>query len=414
MNHGVVVVGGGIVGLSAAYELAIRGADVAVIDRGPIGAGCSSGSAGHIVPSHVIPLAAPGAVRHAVSSMLDPRGAVSVRWRMGPQLWRWLRAFARNSTEAGLDDKAYALADLGGLSVDLLDSWIVDNAIECHRRTDGLLDVYGEEKALTAAATSARMAADHGVRVEVLDREAVRSIEPSLTDNVVGAVRYPDDGNLDPDAFLAGLRRAAEAAGAALLPSTELIGFLPDDRRLRTLETTAGPISADRVVLATGAWSGGLGAVLGEPIPIVSGRGMSLTADAPVKGPSHPMLLGEKHVAVGPMGGRLRLSGRFEVGEFDTNPDPVWIRRIEELARSRIDMDERLVVRETWAGLRPVAPDGMPIISRSSVWDNLTIATGHAMIGISLGPGTGRIVAQLVTGEPPEIDIAPFAITRFT
>jgi D-amino-acid dehydrogenase len=125
------------------------------------------------------------------------------------------------------------------------------------------------------------------------------------------------------------------------------------------------------------------------------------------------MLLGEKHVAVGPMGDQLRLSGRFELGHFSTTPDPKRIAEIERLARTRLDFDEQLTVRETWAGLRPVTPDGVPIISRSSRWENVTIATGHAMIGLSIGPGTGRLVSELVTGTPTTIDSSRFSISRF-
>jgi D-amino-acid dehydrogenase len=125
------------------------------------------------------------------------------------------------------------------------------------------------------------------------------------------------------------------------------------------------------------------------------------------------MLLGEKHVAIGPMGDQLRLSGRFELGRFGTTPDPKRIADIERLARSRLDFDEQLNVRETWAGLRPVSPDGVPIISKSSTWDNVTIATGHAMIGLSIGPGTGRVVAHIVAGDQAEFDTGRFSIARF-
>jgi D-amino-acid dehydrogenase len=192
-----------------------------------------------------------------------------------------------------------------------------------------------------------------------------------------------------------------------------MFGILTSDRTITKLETTGGPIEADHFVIAAGAWTGRLAGVLGEKIPVVSGRGFSLTADRPERGPNHAMLLGEKHVAVGPMGDRFRLSGRFEVGEMDTTPIAKRIAGIERLARTRIDFDETLTIRGTWAGLRPVTPDGVPIIGRSTRWDNVTIATGHAMIGLSIGPGTGRLVAQLVTGEPTDIDASRFSIARF-
>lgn len=413
MKHDVVIVGGGIVGLSSAYELAIRGMDVAVIDKGSIGTGCAVGSAGHIVPSHVIPLASPGAVGHAARSLLDRDGPLSVRWGLGPTLWGWLAAFVANSRNVDMDAAATALADLGGLSVALIDTWISVNQISCHHRTDGLLDVYGDASAFDAAVTLARTAERYGVDVEILDGDAARGIEPALNGTVIGAVRFPDDGNLDPAAFLSGLRASAEAAGVVLLPNTGMSGIAASHRSITTIETTKGPVAADHIVIAAGAWSGRLAAVLGEKIPVVPGRGFSLTADRPDNGPSHAMLLGEKHVAVGPMGDKLRLSGRFEVGEFGTEPLAKRIAQIERLARTRLDFDDHLTIRETWAGLRPVTPDGVPIISPSSVWDNVTIATGHAMIGLSIGPGTGRLVSQIVTGEPADIDTSRFSVARF-
>jgi D-amino-acid dehydrogenase len=413
MKHEVVIVGGGIVGLSSAYELASRGFDVVVIDRGDVGAGCAEGSAGHIVPSHVIPLAAPGAARHAIESLLDREGPLSVRWGMGPRLWRWLVAFARSCRQADLDAAAGALSDLGTLSVALIDAWIDGLDIPCYRRTDGLLDVYGDQASFEVAASSAELASLHGVAVEILDGATARSLEPALKTSVIGAVRFPHDGNLDPAKFLDGLRRATLAAGATLLSGVEMRGLTSSGRSITKVDTDHGPIGAGHVVIAAGAWSGGLASTLGEKIPVVSGRGFSLTADRPAVGPRCAMLLGEKHVAVGPMGDKLRLSGRFEVGEYGSTPDPRRIAQIERLARTRLDFDDPLIIRETWAGLRPITPDGVPIVSASSRWDNVTIATGHAMIGLSIGPGSGRLVAQLVAGEPTEIDSTPFSLARF-
>ena len=411
--HDVVIIGGGIVGLSAAYELADDGADVVVIDKGAIGTGCAVGSAGHIVPSHVVPLASPGAVRNAASSLIRRDGPLSIRWTAGPSLWRWLGAFARNSRNAGLTDKSIGLSNLGNLSADLIDSWIDRNDIRCHHATDGILDVYGDEAAFEHAVAHADAVAAHGVRVEILDREATLALEPALHPTIVGAVRFPDDGNLQPSSFLAGIRSAVAGAGVDLRNGVELTGVRGSDRTVSAIDTSQGPIAAKQVVVATGAWSGAMATLFAEKIPIVPGRGFSVTVDRPERGPSHAMLLGEQHVAVGPMGDELRMSGRFEVGEFGTEPERRRIDQIIRLARSRLDLDDELIERETWAGLRPVTPDGVPIISRSSRWDNVTIAAGHAMVGLSTGPGTGRLVAQLVRRSPTEFDTSVFDIARF-
>lgn len=409
----VVVVGGGIVGLSAAYELASRGSDVVVIDRDTIGTGCAVGSAGHIVPSHVVPLAAPGAVRKAVRALIRRDGPLSMRWSMGPRLWSWLAGFVRSCTSEAVASAAPALSELGALSTRMIDEWISANGISCDQRRDGLIDVYGQEQAFEAARLAAEAVRSWGVSVDVLDAQGVRELEPALNDSTVGGVWFPDDGIVHPAKFLDGLKAATEARGVTLLSNVELIDVATTSNVIETLSTSRGDISPRHVVIATGAWTGGLAKFLGEKIPVIPGRGFSVTVDRPEQGPRRALLLGEKHIAIGPMGDELRLSGRFELGYFGTTPLPDRIDQIERLARSRLRLDERLTVRETWAGLRPVTPDGVPIISQSSRWENVTIATGHAMTGLSLGPGTGRVVAQLVHGEPTDIDTTRFSIARF-
>jgi D-amino-acid dehydrogenase len=166
--------------------------------------------------------------------------------------------------------------------------------------------------------------------------------------------------------------------------------------------------------LAAGAWSGNVARRLALRLPILPARGLSLTVERPDIGPRRAMLLGEDHVAVGPMGGELRLSAWFHLNNFDTFPTLDWITRLEAIARRRVRLDSPLIVRRRWAGLRPVTPDGVPIIGASTRWSNVTIATGHAMTGLTLGPGTGRIVAQIVCGERTDIVIDRFAPGRFS
>ena len=178
--------------------------------------------------------------------------------------------------------------------------------------------------------------------------------------------------------------------------------------------TTRGDVAATEVVLAAGAWSGKVARLLDQRVPMLPARGLSVTVERPRVGPRRAMLLGEDHVAVGPMGDELRLSAWFQLNNFDTDPTLERIRRLETIARRRLRLDETLVVRRRWAGLRPVTPDGVPIIGRSTRWTNVTIAAGHGMTGLTLGPATGRLVAQIVGGEPPAIAIDRFSPGRFS
>ena len=407
----VVVIGGGIVGLASALELASRGRSVAVVDQGPIDGGCAVGSAGHLVPSHVIPLAEPGALRTALDGLRRADGAVSVRWSAAPAFWRWMFRFARSCTTRAVDSAAPALRDLAALSNEIWDDWLAGTGQP--PLADGLLDVYADAKAFDGARAHAAALRRWGVAVDELDGPAARAMEPSLQGPVAGAIHLTRDRSIDPGRAMAQLVERVRSVGVELHPSSEVVDVVTADDRIRTVRTSRGDMGAEHVVLAAGAWSGRVARLLGERIPMLPGRGLSLTVDRPEVGPRRAMLLGEDHVAVGPLGEELRLSAWFQLNNFDTGATLERLTRLEAIARRRLVLDDSLCVRRRWAGLRPMTPDGVPIIGPAGRCRNVTIAAGHAMTGLTLGPGTGRIVAQLVCGEAPAIDIERFSPRRF-
>jgi D-amino-acid dehydrogenase len=410
--YDVVVVGAGIVGLSTALELAGRGRHVLVVDRGPIDGGCALGSAGHLVPSHVVPLAAPGALRATVTGLLRKQGALSIKWSMDPAFWRWLVGFVRSCTARAVQTAAPALRDLARLSDEIWDDWLT--ASDQPVLTDGLFDVYAENRAFERAMSHVEELRRWGVAADVVDSTRAMTMEPALLPPVAGGVLLRDDRSIHPEVALADLIRRVDAAGVWLMPFAEVVDVDAIDDRIAGVRTTRGDIKTSEFVLAAGAWSGRLAQLLGERVPMLAGRGLSLTVDRPEIGPRRPMLLGEDHVAIGPMGDELRLTAWFQLNNLDTTVSVEWIRRLEAIARRRLRLDESLVARRRWAGMRPVTPDGVPIIGPSTRWRNVTIAAGHSMIGLTLGPGTGRIVAQLVCGEAPEIPIDRFSPRRFS
>ena len=250
--------------------------------------------------------------------------------------------------------------------------------------------------------------------VDEVDGPSAVAMEPALRGPVAGAIHLPGDRSIHPGQAMAGLvERVLAGGGVELQPFSEVVDLGVVDERIVAVCTSKGDLGAEHVVLAAGAWSGRVARLLGESIPMLPGRGLSLTVDRPGVGPRRAMLLGEDHVAVGPLGDELRLSAWFQLNNFDTRVTLERIARLEALARRRLLLDDPLRVRRRWAGLRPVTPDGVPIIGPASRCHNLTIAAGHAMTGLTLGPGTGRIVAQLVCGEPPAIDIERFSPRRF-
>ncbi len=408
----IVIVGGGVVGLATAVELVRRGHSTVVLDRSEIGAGCGIGSAGHIVPSHVIPLAAPGILGTLRREFGRSDRALSVAWTLSPSFWSWALSFMRHCTAGSADSAVPALDALGRLSAELTRE--LGATTDIQYVADGLLDVYGSSKAFELACAHADELREHGVRVNSLDADETRRYEPAANEAVVGAIHFPDDGSVRPASLLRTLHDQAQDAGATLVPLTEVVGLRCDGDRVTGVSTTGGTFPAKHLVIAAGAWSGRLAHELDERVPVVGARGLSLTVDRPSTGPGRAMLLGEQHIAVAPYRDELRLSGWFELGKWSLNPDPRRIDQIETLTRSRLDFDATLSNRRTWAGLRPVTPDGVPIIGPSTRWRNVTIATGHAMTGLSMGLGTGRLVAQSIDGDPTDIDISRFSAERFT
>lgn len=384
-----------------------------MIDRGPIADGNSAGIAGHIVPSHVIPLAAPGAIRSTVTGILHRTGPVTIRWRTRADYLTWMLAFARNCRKRAAKAAIPTLEQLGRLSAELAEQWIAEENIECSYRRAGLLDVYFDSKAFTGAQAKARLIEQAGVTVEIAGPTRVKELEPALSSSAIGGIFFPDDSNLNPRQFLDGLLAAAVEQGATVSSWTEVLGIRRSGRAVTTLITSRGDIEVEHVVVAAGVWSASVARLLGEKLPIQPGKGYSITVHRPEQGPRQAMLLGEKHVAVAPMQDRIRFSGWFELGHDDRTPSLHRLSQIEATVRSALSIDAELKVMERWAGLRPTTPDGLPIIGPAPSWDNVTYATGHAMLGLSLGPATARIVSQSVCGETPDLDLALCSPARF-
>ena len=408
----VVVVGAGAIGLAIAYELSLRGVSVVVIERTNLGDGTSFGNAGFVARSHVLPVAEPAMLATAVRGLFTGAGAASVRVSLRLSYLRWLANFLGNCRPVAVAAAAPVLAELGNLSAGLFEERLKAENINCAYAPNGLLKVYGSRKAFAEGCARADCEGRFGVSTQMFPARQAREKEPTLNDTVSGAIFYPDDAGLDPGRFLAGLAAALKRRGGQLVCGTEVLDVRIRAGQVQRLVTSQGDIRAKEVVLAAGSWTPALAAKCDVHIPIQPAKGYSLTVAKPQRAPRQRMLLGEEHVAIAPMGDRLRLSGRFELGQFNRAVPPKRLAEIEAKARSRLDLDEKLTVLERWAGFRPVTPDGLPIVGRVAA-ANLMIACGHAMLGVTLAPATGRLAAQTLCGETPELDLAPLSPARF-
>jgi D-amino-acid dehydrogenase len=254
---------------------------------------------------------------------------------------------------------------------------------------------------------------EHGIPVDVYDKSTVHEVEPAALDDIIGGVHFTGDSHLNPALFLKFLSERVRAMGAEVFENTPVTGFETANGKITKVKTNAHDFEAEQIILAAGAWTRSVARDLRLNIPVQPARGYSLTVSATKQMPRHALILGERRIAVSPLDNLLRFTGRLEMGNASTTPNPRWIQRIENSVREYIALDEKLDVKETWAGLRPTTPDGMPIIGRSPRHNNFVLATGHAMLGLSLGPGTGQVVAELVNGKETAFDLSPLRMERF-
>ncbi len=408
----VAIIGGGAIGLWAAYFIRQRGREVVVLDRGDIGAACSFGNAGYVSPSHVVPLAAPGVVTQGLRWLLDPESPFYVRPRLDVELARWLWQFARAGTAAHVARSGPVFANLGLRSVahyaDLAERFDIGFA------PSGLLMLHRTEPGREKNLGLAEQARAVGLDVDTLDPDAVQALEPTVADGI-GGIFFPQDAVVDPARMVSALHRMLEADGVRFLPHTDVTGFEQRNGSVRTIRTTQGDLHPETVVLAAGSWSPVLGRDLGLRLPVQPAKGYSvtITPDGPM--PHLPVLLAEAKVAVTPLPeGRLRFAGTLELAGLDPNVNE---RRVGAILRAVPDylapFDVIDTAEEAWVGFRPCTPDGLPLIGTPDSLRNLVVATGHAMLGISNAPATGTLVAALVAGEPPPFDPAPFRVGRF-
>ena len=409
MSKRVIVVGAGIIGLSCAHYLQREGHDVAVCDgEAEGGGGTSYGNAGLIVPSHFVPLAAPGVIEQGIRWMRDATSPFYVRPRYAPELLRWGYSFWRASTPAKVERAAPLLLALNLASKEeytTLDTELA-GGIGLERR--GLLMLCATDHGLAEEAVVAVKARALGLDAVELGPDELRALEPDTAMNAVGAVHYRDDAHLDPRRYMEGLHRSLVERGVEFRWGARVEELVTGHDAVTGVRSSGGVARADAVVLATGSWSARLAATAGVRLLLQPGAGYSLTVPRERLRLRTPAILSEARVAVTPFGETVRVGGTMELSGFgagDGEPRVAGI--IGSALRYLPDIDpEALRAAPRWRGLRPCTPDGLPYLGASADYPNLTIATGHAMMGVSLAPITGRVVADLVAGRAPPVAIA--------
>lgn len=415
MAH-IGIIGSGIIGLASAYACARQGHKVTLIDRNPAQRdGCSFGNAGMVVPSHFVPLAAPGMVALGLKWMWNPESPFYIKPRLSPDLLRWGWNFWKAANPEHVRRSAPLIRDLSLASRAAFVELAHQDGLDFGLVERGLLMLCRETHTLEEEARTAEQARSLGIPAEVLDAAQLARLEPEVTLSAVGGVYFPKDCHLSPARLMAALQASLSRAGARFLWGTEVSGWNTRQGQVASVQTTAGLIEADQFVLAGGSWSPDTARGLELDLPMQAGKGYSLTLPNPRQLPSICAIFTEARVAVTPMGGSLRFGGTMEIAGLNEDINPVRVQGIIKAVPAYYPAfaPADFAGIQPWRGLRPCSPDGLPYIGRSRRHPNLIVATGHAMMGLSLAPITGRLVAELIADRPTSIDISLLSPDRY-
>jgi D-amino-acid dehydrogenase len=409
-----VVVGGGVVGAACAYYLSSDGWTVTVVDRASFGSGCSHANCGYVCPSHVLPLAGPGAVREGLRALVARNAPFRIKPRFDPALWGWLFRFARLSNRAQSLQSGRGIHALLQSSRRLYDELLRAEAIDCEWEARGLSIVFKSSAAFEHHGETAELLArEFGVQPRKICGNALQAHEPALLPGLAGAWHYESDAHLRPDRLMAELRRVLTSRGVAIRESCDARSLRREGDRVRALVVGDGEIEADEVVVATGALAPDWDREMGCRLPIQPGKGYSITMPRPGVCPTVPMIFEEARVAVTPFRSGYRIGSTMEFAGYDTSLDPRRLELLTAGARAYLREPVAEPVVERWYGWRPMTPDSLPLIGRSPKLSNLWLAAGHNMLGLSMAPATGKLVAELLSGRPPHLDPAAYTVTRF-
>ncbi len=409
------IIGGGISGLFSAYYLLQEGCEVSIIERGDFSDGCSHGNAGMIVPSHIIPLAQPGMIAKGMRWMLDAQSPFYVKPRLSGDLIKWGYLFWKNSTAKHVHYAIPHLRDLSLLSKELYQDLATQDDYSFGWEEKGLLMLFKDPATRHEMQEEADVANRSGIEANLLSGQEVQALEPNVRLAVEGAVYYPGDAHIYPNQLIADLVNFLKKRGVRFLENQSVEDFEIQGQKVKAVKTQSGSYAFDEFVIAAGAWSPVLTQKLGLSLPMQGGKGYSFFAKNVKNRMEIPAIMLEARTTATPMNGGVRFAGTLEIAGTNESVNMNRVRGIHNSIRQyypdlEVDFPEK---EEVWRGLRPCSPDGLPYLGRAQDFDNLTLATGHGMMGVSLGPATGKLVAEIATGKQTSINVTAFEPTRF-
>jgi len=408
-----IIIGGGVIGLCTAYYLQKEGHQVVVIDQSTMDQGASYVNAGYISPSHIIPLSAPGVVKKGIEWMFDPSSPFYVKPRIDADFLRWAWAFNKSCTEKHVKASMQVIRDIAVFSHELYQDIRKEADFNFHFEKKGLLMLCKTEKMLEEEIEVAELAAKVDLEATVLDREELKLLEPNVEVDVIGATFYKCDAHSTPAEFMSDLKKYLLKNGVEILKGQKVVDIDLKDNKIIAVKSDKGLINGDEFVLAAGSWTGLIAKKLGMQLLLQAGKGYNINV-ARETGIKYPAILAEAKVAVTPMNGFTRFAGTMEINKINDDVNPV---RVKAIAKAATDYYPEVTIKNeemknAASGLRPLSPDGLPYIGRTKNCTNLTIATGHAMMGWTMATGTGKLVSEIITSKKTSLVLEPFSPDR--
>ena len=409
----ILVIGGGVIGVCIAYYLAAEQYDVTLVEKDQICSGSSYGNAGLISCANPIPMAEPGVIKKGLRWMLDAEGPFYIKPRLDLELLRWVLGFRAACNEKQMRRTIDVTLDMRRVSKKLSAELNAADKLSFGWQNKGRMLVYQKKDSLRDGVETLNFLSQYGVNAEILDSDGVRELDPNLQPSVVGGLYYPDYEHVLPERYVRGMACLAKNRGAALKTDTEVIGFETAGKRIAKVVTTRGDYNPDQIVLAAGSWSPVIAKDLGLRLPIQPAKGYSITVKRMPGCSTIPLSLADHKVAVTPMGEQLRFSSNLELVGYDPSINRRRIAAARRAVNHYLNGIDELELIQIWSGFRPNTPDTMPIIERNRTYDNLVLATGHDMLGMTHSLITGKLVSEIIDGSKPSIDLEPFRLGRF-
>lgn len=407
-----VVIGGGVIGLNSAYFLAKAGHEVVLIDKSDLSGGCSYGNAGMIVPSHVVPLAQPGMISKGVRWMMNSESPFYVKPRLSLDLLKWGWSFYKHANEKHVEKSKQPLLELSLLSKSLFQDFHQTTKVFEYQEK-GLLMLYKTDKVGEEEIKAGELARSMNLNVQFLSPKEIAKLEQSISTTAIGAVYYENDAHLSPNKFMSFLKKEVADLGVKLMSNSKVKSVQKKNGLVESITVDDQIISADEFVLAAGSWNPEISQMFDQKLKILPGKGYSFNISSESQAPSIPSILCEGKVAVTPMNNQVRFGGTMEITHTkDNSINQGRLRGVvdcakrfyPEIAMSLNDLGD------VWSGFRPCSSTGLPIISRSSKHHNVIIAGGHGMMGLSLGPATGKVVQELISEDKLSVNLDSFKI----